>query len=520
MTAAGFFTLVGLELRLRLRRPGTLVALLAVVCLSWWMIPDPASGHTLLSLNHARVRYTSTTLALGSAMLAAMFFGLGGFYLLRGRIAEDLRSGAGGVIGACASGNLAFLASRWLAGVLYLVALLLAYMATIMLMQLLRGDGPIEVLVYLRVVLVVLLPMACWVAACATLFDSVAALMGKGGDVLYFILWMAQLSLLAAFDKLALGSTSALLLLDMSGQGAVMLTFKALLQRSQMALGIQPYNMALAALPMPALAWPAGLLALRCGAALLAMALLLPASALFHRFSPDRVKPAMARRRRSPLAWLNGVLRPLTRLVAPLWRLAPRLPGLAGPALGDLALTLVTTPLLLLLLPLAWGAAAWPGTAHLPALLAAAVAVWGVVVSDMSTRDGAAGSAALGAAAAGGASGRYLGQLLAALALGLLLMGPVALRFLATAPLRAAVLLSGLACLAALAQLFGALARTPRLFLGLFLFWLYLALNVRHVGTLDVVGFNGSATPHSLAWQSLLALAAMVAGWLHARRRV
>ena len=35
-----------------------------------------------------------------------------------------------------------------------------------------------------------------WLVSCAILFDSVSALMGKGGDVLYFLLWMAQLMLM------------------------------------------------------------------------------------------------------------------------------------------------------------------------------------------------------------------------------------------------------------------------------------------------------------------------------------
>jgi hypothetical protein len=39
------------------------------------------------------VLYTSSALALGSASMASLLFGLAGFYLLRGRMAEDLRSG-------------------------------------------------------------------------------------------------------------------------------------------------------------------------------------------------------------------------------------------------------------------------------------------------------------------------------------------------------------------------------------------------------------------------------------------
>jgi hypothetical protein len=80
------------ELRLRTRRMSTIVALPAVVAISSVMIEDPASGDALIVIKGARVLYTSSALALGSAALASMLFALGGFYLVRGRAAEDIRN--------------------------------------------------------------------------------------------------------------------------------------------------------------------------------------------------------------------------------------------------------------------------------------------------------------------------------------------------------------------------------------------------------------------------------------------
>ena len=108
------------EVRLRMRRVSTIVAVLAVVAISWAMIVDPAGGEALIVVGSARVLYTSSALALGSASLASILFGLGGFYLVRGRIAEDIRTGAGSVIGATPVGNALFLAGRWLGAVAYL----------------------------------------------------------------------------------------------------------------------------------------------------------------------------------------------------------------------------------------------------------------------------------------------------------------------------------------------------------------------------------------------------------------
>lgn len=520
MSAAAWRLLVGLELRLRLRRGGSLATLLTVMALGWLMIADPASGRTLLVVRQARVLYTSATLALGSAALAAMLFSLAGFYLLRGRMAEDLRSGAGGVIAATGCGNAAFLLSRWLGGLLYLGALALALMLSIMVMQLLRGDGAVAPAVYLSTYAVVLLPVLVFCSSWALLFDSVGALMGKAGDLLYFLLWMGALGLLAVYEQAPAGPLPLSLLFDFSGLGTAVMTLERLLQLHSIALGRNAFDAALPALAMPAPEWPLRLVLLRAGAALLAALPLLPAVLLFHRFSPDRVQAGQARRRRSPLAWADARLRPLSRLVQPLFGVAPRLPGVLGQAAADTALTLAAAPSAILLLLLAWLGGALLPAPQLAPLLVGAVLVWALLVSDISTRDVACASEALGAGVAGGAVGRYWRQLLATVALGLLFMGPVAARWLAgSEPLRALVLLSGVCCLGAAAQLCGRCARTPRLFTALFLFGLYLALSARGLPALDMVGFNGSATSRSAMQQSLAALLALAAGLLHARWR-
>ena len=138
------------EVRLRMRRTSTLVTLLAVVVLSWMMIVDPAGGSALITVGGAPVLYTSSALAIGSASLGTILFGLGGFYLVRGRIAEDIRSGTGSVIGATPVGNALFVFSRWLGSVAFLGALVLAFMSTIMVLHAVRGHGAIEPLIYLQ----------------------------------------------------------------------------------------------------------------------------------------------------------------------------------------------------------------------------------------------------------------------------------------------------------------------------------------------------------------------------------
>jgi hypothetical protein len=517
MSAYAVRTLALLEARLRLRRLSTLVTLLAVVAISWLVISDPAGGHTLISAGGARVRYTSSALALGSASQATLLFALAGFYLLRGRMGEDLRSGLGGVIGASQAGNALCIIGRWCGGVLYLAALAGAFMATVLVCQAVRGEGPIEPLVYLQTYLLVLGPMALFTASCAMLFDAWAPLMGKRGDLLYFMVWVGQMAMLPAVTESA--GPPAAIPVDFSGMSAIVTLFSHHLDIHSIMLGIGDFDPKLAPITLPAWMWDGATTAIRCVTALLACLPLLLAVRLFHRYSPDRVKPARSRARRSPLALLNGWLRPLARLTQPLFALSARLPGMAGQALADVALTLATAPAAIALLLAASVAALAVDLHALPPLALACVACWGVLVSDLPTRDGDAGCALLGAAVPGGSTRRYWRQLAAIVVLGLMFTGVAMLRLAASSPLRAGALLAGMLALAALASLLGRSSGTGRTFLVLFLLGLYIGVQVNNVALADVVGFHGTATPASvLAWLAV-GIAAAWGGHLCNRHR-
>ncbi|MDQ1829449.1 hypothetical protein [Massilia scottii] len=284
-------TLALAEVRLRMRRASTMAALLTVVALSWAMIADPAGGEALPVFDKARVLYTSSEPALG-----AVLFGLGGFYLVRGRMSEDLRSGIGGVIGATPVGSGVFLAGRWLGCVAYLGALVAAFMLTMLVLHALRGDGPIEPLVYLQTYVLLLLPMVFFAASCAILFDSWAPLMGKGGDLLFFVLWVAQLVLMTQGTSSAL---PALMVFDFSGLAVAVAAVQGFVSGADFSIGSSRFDPAVAPVTLPSLLWSARMMALRGASSLITILPLLPAWWLFHRYSPDRVKPGRARVRRS-----------------------------------------------------------------------------------------------------------------------------------------------------------------------------------------------------------------------------
>ena len=506
------------EVRLRMRRVSTIVALLAVVAISWAMISDPAGGHALIVIGKARVLYTSSALALGSAALASALFALGGFYLVRGRAAEDIRTGAGSVIGATPVGNAVFLAGRWLGGVAYLGLLALALMGTILVCHALRGDGPIQPLVYLSTYCLILLPVIFFAASCAILFDSWAPLMGKGGDLLFFLLWVGQMTLMGIVQSFgATGSGWAVF--DFTGLLTSMTTLAGHFDPAHTSLGGGiPFDAAIAPLLLPAVPWTMQVVWMRFGAGLLAILPVAAAVLLFHRFSPDKVTASRSRQRRSPLALLDGWLRPLSRIVQPLFALAPRLPGWSGQVLADVALTLAASPSAIAALIVAFGTSVLVDGRLLGPVLLACVACWGILVSDMSTRDFQAGAEDMSGVVRGGSAGRYLRQYAAAVALGAMFVGVIAVRFAMRDPLRGAAVVAGIVALGAIAHLLGRCSRTPRTFLALFLFALSVAVNAATVPIVDAVGFNGVANLRSVLTYLVIGMAALAGGYAWNRR--
>ena len=521
MMADIVLTLAHNEMRLRMRRLGTLVAMLAMIALGWAMIGDPASGSTMMSVKDARVLYSSSALALGSAALMGPVLTLVGFYLLRGRMGEDLRSGMGSVIAATAVPTPIFLIGRWLGSVAYLTALSMVFMLAIGVCHALRGEGPYLLLTYLQTYALMLLPTVLFTASCALLFDAVPWLMGKLGDTLYFFFWIFQLTLVSRLTGGA-GSQdlSAWLLLDFGGLVVAAYSLVVQAGSTSFSLGATQFDPALTPIHLPADLWTGALVAMRAGSMALALLPLLPAVLLFHRFSPDRVKARQSQARRTPLAYANAKLRSLSVLVQPLFRLAAATSGWPGQVLADMALSLSASPTSIAVLCVsAVASVVWP-SAGLPGLLTVCVVLWGVMVCEIGTRDFGAMTQDMTAAVAGGRVQRYASQMGAAFGLGVLMMGGIALRWLMTAPTQALALLVGLAACAALATCLGSLSKTSRLFLGLFLFTWYVAFNARQVAWLDMVGFTGAANAMSIASYGVLALVATGVGLLNLQRQM
>ena len=493
-SALQLWALLRCELQLRSRRVSTLVVLLAVLAITWLMLADPANGYALMVVDDQRLRYSSETLAFGSASLGAVLFSLTGFYLSRGRTQEDLRSGMAGVLAASPLSSRTLLLGRWLGALCFLMLLALALLLGTLALQALRGEGPIELGVYLQTYALMLLPPLVAAAAFALLADAWVPLTGRRGDVAYFFLWVCLLGLLPLHQTQPSAQLTLLLLFDITGLASAVTQLATLLGTSSISIGGSDFKAELGLREFPAGMWTAELTALRWGSGLLALPPLLLAFAVFHRYAPDRMRANDRDGKRSLLAvLLQRLLAPLTRAAALLLPLAARLPlpALAATA-AELLLSLITQPVTMVWLALAWTGAAVATPDERWAWQAGIALGWGLWTAELGARDAQRSTAALGASLPGGAGLRQCSRWAAAFVLGLIALLPLALPRGAAAVLAC---ITGLAIMAALASLLGRLTQGSRSFLAVFMAWMLMAVQVRHAAWLDLLGFNGLAQP-------------------------
>ncbi len=511
------------DLRVRFRRPSTLVLLALLALGAYAMVPDPRTGEGILKIGGRRALYTSAALAVATGGLLPLLLGLVGFYLGSGGVAADRRSGAGLLLAATPVRGTEYLTGKLLAGAGHLAAIALAFCASSMALQVVVGEAPLEPGVFLAHYAVLGVPLVFCVAAFSLLFETVPALSGRGGDVLYFFVWTVLLSLAAALGDPSSGRLAPFLL-DYSGFGFLFSQMRQVTGATSFSIGWggggaagPPYVFPGFVLDGPAL--------LRRALSLAPVPVLLALSVLaFRRFDPSREASGTGARTISWRQRLEGLLRPLTsRLLA----LVPRgddpgrRPSFARALAADVERTFRQAPLLvavamLALLGALLGRAEWVRGTLLPGLVAALVPA----LADVACRDHRSGTASLVLSSPRVPALFVPWKVASASLTGLVLTAPVFLRLSAGGIGSALPVLSATLFLAALATLLGVATSGPKLFVGVGLALWYVALNDRgRVAALDFAGWAGAAGPwNALGWLVAAGCAGAAAWALHGFR--
>jgi len=191
-TARTLFHLMRADFFERVRSYGFLVLLLFTVFATYLFIPDIHAIQVAgLNLGGYRAVYNSAWIGSMTALLMGEFFPLFSFYLLKGSVERDRHTGVGQIMAATPITKLRYMFGKWLSSVAVVGAMILAIIAASILLQLIRAEeSRINLWALSSPFLILLFPAMTIIAAAAVLFDSLPALRGGVGNVVFFVVYL------------------------------------------------------------------------------------------------------------------------------------------------------------------------------------------------------------------------------------------------------------------------------------------------------------------------------------------
>jgi len=125
------------------------------------------------------------------ALLTTLLLSLPAFYVVKGAVERDRRTGVGKVLATTPMNRLPYVMGKWLSNATVLAAMVGILAIAALVMQVVRGEELyVDLWALWSPFLLVALPVAALVAAIAVLFEMVPGLRGGLGNVVYFFLWI------------------------------------------------------------------------------------------------------------------------------------------------------------------------------------------------------------------------------------------------------------------------------------------------------------------------------------------
>lgn len=498
---------------LRFRRISTLLIFVAVCALAYFVIPDPVvEKMTFMQLNGHRVLYTSDSIAIGTVTLQSMvLILLMGFYMVSSSIRRDIQTRTGSVIAATAVRNWEYLLGKCIGNIVFLVAIMLGYMMAMMVMHLLRADEPLQPLVYLKVYFVCSFSAIVFVSVIAVVFEVIPLLSGKLGNVIYFFLWTMMISIPmigmdaeqdtqnpnpVAFRNKVLWSSY----IDAGGLAFVVGQVQSFAKTTSFSIGRHEFDDSKTPVRMNSITLQPQWIAPRLISTIFTLPLLFLSMLLFHRFDPIRIRYSLRQSRKNLFHLLNHYVKPLSKLIEGLWRIPAKL-GTFNHSMSiivtEVLMTLHLYPVILIVIVVNSGVCMVADAQTLQGeWLPALFCMMTIMLADLSLREHHKGMTALLYTMPGIRQHFVWWKNGTALLLTGLLITPPLLRFLWMGLYSPAIsLVIGAVFISITAIGLGLMTGTSKTFMGLALFFYYLALNSHgQPAGFDFAGWFNTAT--------------------------
>ncbi len=246
------------------------------------------AGNLVLQVGNMRGILNSAWVGALLALVATDFISLAGFYFVKNTIERDRQTRVGQILAATPISKFMYAFGKMLSNLAVLSLMLAVLAAAGIAMQLVSGeDRHIELWKLIAPFVLLAFPAMAVTAAVAVFFETIPFLCGGFGNVAYFFLWIAGLSVPLATGKHAF---------DLMGLSMVADSARAAAHLSQKNGGVT-FSLAFGQFDKPAtlfhwdgLTWTADIIALRIMWLAIAVAIVAVSAVLFDRFDPSRGK--------------------------------------------------------------------------------------------------------------------------------------------------------------------------------------------------------------------------------------
>jgi hypothetical protein len=244
------------------------------------------SGNLVLQVGHLRGIFNSSWVGALLSLVASAFISLAGFYFVKNTIQRDRETRVGQILAATPLSKLIYVLGKMISNLTVLTLMIAVLALSGIAMQLLRGeDRHIEIWKLAAPFIFLAIPAMVVVAALAVLFETISFLRGGFGNVTYFFVWTALLSMPLAVGRHACDLIGISLVADSAREVAHLtaenggVTFS--LSFGQLAAPVSTFR-------WDGLIWTADIFISRLAWLTLAFGMVIVSAFRFDRFDPSR----------------------------------------------------------------------------------------------------------------------------------------------------------------------------------------------------------------------------------------
>ncbi|HYN22585.1 MAG TPA: hypothetical protein VE078_16620 [Thermoanaerobaculia bacterium] len=288
----------------RVRRYSFLMTLAFAVYLGYAV----SAGHLKLWIDDARGIYNSAWVGVLMALVINTFLSLAGFYVVKGSVERDRRTGVGQILAATPLSKPLYALGKTASNLAVLLAMVAVLCGMAFVAQLMAGEETrLEVWKLVAPILVFSVPMMTLVAALAVLFEMIPGLRSGLGNVVWFFVWnglmLVGIFTKGAVDPFGLGIISRSLFKVVKAQiGGTGTDF-------DFRLGAMISEESTRIFHFDGMEWTSSILVSRLFWTLAAASLALLAAVFFDRFDPSRVRVrARKSKRAAPDAAMDALV--------------------------------------------------------------------------------------------------------------------------------------------------------------------------------------------------------------------